>query len=138
MTDFNDFVILACTIWGEARGEPATGKAAVAWTVINRFRSARWFAGASIAATCLKSRQYSCWNEDDPNRAKLAAQSLDAPSKTFRECLNVALGVLLGEIPDPTGGAMHYHAASIAPPAWARGRTPAVSIGRHVFYKDVP
>jgi len=53
----------------------------------------------------------------------------------------VKLGGFLAEAlaggADPTEGATHYYATSMAtPPFWAKGK-PFVQIGRHRFFKDV-
>jgi spore germination cell wall hydrolase CwlJ-like protein len=45
-----------------------------------------------------------------------------------------------GEIPDHTGGALHYHATSIAKPSWVRKSPNAkatLKIGRHIFYTGI-
>lgn len=77
---------------------------------------------------------FSCWNEGDPNRAKLEA--VDAREPAFALCLDIAAAALAGRLADPTGGATHYHAAGVSP-WWARGHSPCARIGRHVFYRGV-
>jgi spore germination cell wall hydrolase CwlJ-like protein len=37
-------------------------------------------------------------------------------------------------LPDPTGGATHYHARAVEP-AWAKGKPPIAEIGEHLFYR---
>ncbi len=125
---------LARTVYGEARGETFEGKVAVAHVIINRFRSAKWFAGDTLAATCLKSKQFSSWNDGDPNRALMMDAVLT--EKVFAECLYAALGALLGRIPDPTGGSTHYHASNVHPD-WAKGHTSVATIGAHLFYRGI-
>ena len=129
---------LARTIYGEARGERVVGKEAVAQVVMNRVRRARrsgrhWW-GNTVEEVCRKPWQFSCWNPNDPNRAKVA--SVDARNRTFRTCLVIAKRALRGRIDDPTEGATHYHARGTAPP-WARRRRPSAEIGRHLFYNDI-
>lgn len=134
-----DVDVLARTLYGEARGEPARGKEAVAAVVMNRVRRARrsggryWW-GASVGEVCRKPWQFSCWNETDPNLEMLA--SLTADNKVFQSCLRIARRAIAGTLADPTEGATHYHAKSARPP-WARGRAPAAEIGNHLFYNDV-
>jgi spore germination cell wall hydrolase CwlJ-like protein len=131
--------VLARTLWGEARGEAVAGKQAVASVVLNRVRRARerggryWW-GASIEEVCRRPWQFSCWNESDPNRAKLEKVGMDNPA--FRQCVRVASQAVAGTLDDATGGATHYHTAGIDPP-WSRGRIPSATIGRHLFYNDV-
>ncbi|MBI5162457.1 MAG: cell wall hydrolase [Magnetospirillum sp.] len=130
--------ILARTLWGEARGEPVAGREAVAWVIRNRVRLAAerrvlWW-GTTIAEVCRRPWQFSCWNETDPNRAKIEA--LSDNDRAFRVCLAVARRVLAGEVPDPTFGATHYHVKGLAPP-WSKGKTPSAAIGNHLFFNDV-
>ncbi|HYG89543.1 MAG TPA: cell wall hydrolase [Azospirillum sp.] len=126
---------LARTLWGEARGEPVRGIEAVAAVVINRVRRAErrggfWW-GDSVVAVCRKPYQFSCWNADDPNRAKLRA--VTAADPVFATCLRVARRAVAGLLADPTGGATHYHAIGLHPD-WAVGHGPCAEIGRHLFY----
>lgn len=131
-----DIIILAKTIWGEARGEDIPGKVAVAYVVLNRAKENSWY-GDGIADVCTKPWQFSCWNKSDPNSKKLAWLTLD--DAEFQDCLYAALGAVRGHLPDPTQGATHYYAyATIERPAWA---SRAVSIGRiggHEFFREVP
>ena len=118
--------ILARTIYGEARGETVRGKEAVASVIVNRMRRARarggyWW-GDSIEQVCLKPWQFSCWNENDPNRKKIEA--VEPGHRVFDTCLRIARRAVSGSLKDPTGGATHYHTLDANPP-WARGR-PAV------------
>lgn len=131
----HDIDMLARTVWGEARGEKMLGKVAVAWTVRNRHAAGRWFSGDTIAETCRKPRQFSCWNPTDPNRVRILEVTLDDPD--LQDCLFAAVAVVRDQAPDPTRGATHYHAATIDAPGWARGHRSCAVIGRHIFYNDV-
>lgn len=131
---FRDLEVLSRTVFGEARGEGMEGKTAVAATVINRWKSGRWFGADTIAGTCLKKWQYSCWLLDDPNRAKLLNASLD--DRIFRDCVEAALRALAGS--DPTHGCCHYYRRGTRMPEWAEGREPYREIGAHLFFKGVP
>ena len=133
-----DVDILGRTLWGEARGEGQAGMEAVAAVVINRVAHARsrsngnfWW-GNSITRVCQKPFQFSCWNRGDPNLSKMMA--LDDSDRHFAMALRIARWAVSGNLPDPTGGADHYHAVYITP-KWAMGRLPTAVIGRHVFYK---
>ena len=123
---------LARTIWGEARGEGALGMQAVAAVVMNRVRSGRFGPDATIV--CRARRQFSCWNDGDPNREKLLSAGDTDPR--FRAALRIARRALAGLGDDPTQGSTHYDARYVNPRR-ARGRAPAAEIGRHVFYNDV-
>lgn len=125
--------VLARTLWGEARGEGQIGMEAVACVILNRAAKPGWW-GRSVAEVCLKPWQFSCWNADDPNRAKLL--TVDASDPAFRLALEVAGRALAGSLADCTAQATHYHARHVLP-GWAKGRAPSAMIGRHAFYNDI-
>lgn len=133
--------ILARTIYGEARGESRAGREAVAATVMNRVRRAQehsarnqgaayWW-GNTVAGVCLKTSQFSCWNPQDPNRRIITG--VDARDHAFAECVEIATAAVAGTLPDPTGGATHYHTNAVEP-KWALGREPSAKIGAHRFH----
>lgn len=133
-----DIDVLARTIYGEARGEPVRGKEAVAAVIMNRVRLARrrggyWW-GDSIQTVCQKPWQFSCWNDNDPNRKKLLTVTRD--NSVFKTCLRVARRAVRGVLKDPTRGSTHYHTLHVDPP-WSSGRAPVVIIGRHKFFNDI-
>ncbi|NQU60999.1 MAG: cell wall hydrolase [Rhodospirillales bacterium] len=130
--------IVARTLYGEARGELVRGKEAIAAVIMNRARRGAerrgyWW-GATPVDVSTKPYQFSCWNEGDPNRAKIEAVSQD--NRTFQTCLRIARRALAGTLKDPTGGATHYHAKGVTPP-WAKDRKPSAEIGNHKFYNNV-
>lgn len=130
--------ILARTLYGEARGETVRGKEAVASVVLNRVKRAKgrggyWW-GDSIEAVCLKPWQFSCWNENDPNRAKILA--VDETNTVFESCLRIARRAVSGCLEDITKGATHYHVKSLTP-IWTRGKAVCAEVGRHQFYNTI-
>jgi len=133
----NEIDTLARTLWGEARGEEVRGMEAVAAVVMNRVNADLWqdnkpdWWGEGVVAVCRKDWQFSCWNKDDPNREKMLA--LDSSDPIFQICKRIAAKAVRGALQDPTGGATHYHHEDLTP-KWARGKTPTVQIGKHVFY----
>lgn len=142
MTDY-DFEIMAKTIYGEARGEGAEGMEAVACVIMNRFRARKWFTGyrekygvkiPSIAETCLKPKQFSCWNKNDPNRPLL--DKIDAGNEVFSGCLRLAARAMAGELEDFTNGATFYHTKAVRP-RWAMHKSPCYEVGNHLFYNDI-
>lgn len=120
--------ILARTIWGEARGEGASGMAAVAAVIMNRVRSPAW--PNTIRGVVLQPWQFSMWNKGDPNGAQAMAVTEADPA--FRTALAVAVAAMGGA--DPTGGANHYHADSVVP-KWASAMQKVGAIGNHIFYR---
>jgi N-acetylmuramoyl-L-alanine amidase len=130
--------VMARTVWGEARGEGIIGMQAVAHVIVNRMmvaqaRNGYWW-GNNLLQVCQKPYQFSCWNKDDPNHRFVVAVNESDPF--FVAAKRTASRVLLGFLPDITGGADHYHSRNIVP-HWAEGQIPSARIGRHIFYKLV-
>ena len=132
--------ILARTLWGEARGESQAGLEACAWTIRNRVfdgKAKSWW-GEGYAGVCQQPWQFSCWNANDPNAPYLTGAK-PIPSGEYKRAVAVAVAVMAGGVPDPTGGATHYYATTMPkPPTWVKGATLTLTLGRHLFYKDVP
>lgn len=153
--DCHDLDILAKTIYGEARGEGNLGREAVGCTVINRWRSGKWFNGydtnndgvESIAEVCQqivpnsKWHQYSCWNADNPALGEI--KNCNLYNAVFRDCVTMALHVIANSADarwagrDESKGATHYHAEYIATPVWAVGKKPCAIVGKHRFFRDI-
>jgi spore germination cell wall hydrolase CwlJ-like protein len=129
---------LARTIWAEARGEPdaRAGMAAIANVVLNRVRWNTYW-GRSITEVCQKPYQFSCWNKNDPNLAKLL--DVTARDAQFAIALELAAAAVNGNPPsDATRGATHYYARTMAqPPGWSLGHQPCAAIGNHLFFNDI-
>lgn len=139
--------LIAATAWGEARGEGLVGMLAVCHVIHNRMESGRslW---SSPAKVCLQPWQFSCWNINDPNSAKLHDPQKWEPNGWLRA--QVASALVRDKISeDITGGATHYctknlwlAARDVNHPKWhdmaeiASGRTvKTFEWGHHVFAK---
>ena len=95
--------VLALTIYGEARGEPAEGKIAVGSVILERVDHRDWD-GKTIPEVCLKKWQFSCFLENDPNYGKLLniAEQWDetmATNSALNDCFGIAIGLINGHIP---------------------------------------
>lgn len=139
----DDVDILARTIYGEARSEGKEGMEAVACVIMNRYKAEKWFTGycvkegqkiPSIAQTCLKKFQFSCWNKNDPNLAKI--KKVDLSDAVFRQCYEIAKAATNGTLADFTNGATYYHTRQIKP-VWALKHTPCYVVKNHLFYNDI-
>ncbi|CDF86322.1 Conserved hypothetical protein [Pseudomonas knackmussii B13] len=132
-----DVDVLARTLWGEARGEGAAGMVAVGWTIRNRAAKPGWW-GKDIVSVCQAPWQFSCWNKNDPNYLYLSGAN-QIPAGEYMRAREAAVAVISGSQADPTGGATHYYATTMAkPPAWAAQAKRTAVIGHHAFYRDVP
>lgn len=132
MTHGFEVILMALTIWGEARGEPYEGKLGVAWVLRNRAK--RW--KFKMSRVVLKAWQFSFWNTDDPSRDDIS--DIDPDSPIWLECLKAASAAYfeLGE--DPTKGAIYYlNPLSLKSlPSWwdtDGDHMSEVAIGRHRF-----
>lgn len=155
-TTERDLDLSARTVWGEARGELPPGRVAVAAVIVTRARLAREYlarnpgkkrhplfgdgtlAGAAQANPEARYKQFSCWNLDDPNRAKMLAISTDDP--LYRECRAAVLTALklAGTDDAPAKGATHYYDPRVVTPSWAKGARQVAEIGHHLFFDRVP
>lgn len=134
--------ILARTLIGEDDNEQ--GQIAIAHVVHNRIAVAKqhggtyWW-GNDIVSVCLKPYQFSTWL-DTPNdhlgdnfRRMMSFGLIDDP---YARAYHTALGVMLGRIPDPTGGATHYHSMySKRPSPDFDGLTLVGQFGKNIFYR---
>ncbi len=127
-----DVEIMARTIYGEARGESPLGKKAVGHVLINRARRGGWF-GKTVSQCALYPQQFSCWNQNDPNRVKM--QGVDLGDPLYRECMLAALEAMGDPDNDPTHGSHHYHTHNVSP-KWSKGHS-YLSIGGHRFYSGI-
>lgn len=125
-----DLWVTAQTIWGESRGEPIAGQYAVAHVIFNR----SIHRDLSPLKVCLQKWQFSVWNDNDPNKPKLEALTIE--DNSFYKCFEIALKVLGKKHVDTTEGSMHYHHKCVNP-YWAKGHIPVKRIGAHLFYNDV-
>lgn len=139
--DQNDLDILARTLYGEAEAYDVDDAEAIAAVVMNRIRWRNW--PNTAAQVCLQPWQFSCWNQNDPNRVRILAVTED--DAWFRTCIGIAKRALDGTLHDKTNGATHYYASYLddkgLTPKWARGKTPSYTntSGKyiHYFFNDI-
>ena len=156
-----DLNVLAQTIWGEARQEGTKGMIAVGNVVKNRAEANKKMFGQGIRGVALKPKQFSCWNEGDPNREKLKdilqydklVSLRKSPTgepfnewfqkfkntgeyleyKSYLKAKEIAQQILNGSVPDPTKGAVYYHTLDVKP-IWRTKLDQVAQYGNHVFY----
>jgi N-acetylmuramoyl-L-alanine amidase len=156
-----DLSVLAQTIWGEARQEGTKGMIAVGNVIKNRAEANKKMFGQGIRGVALKPKQFSCWNEGDPNREKLKdilqydklVSMRKSPTgepfnewfqkfkntgeyleyKSYLKAKEIAKQVLAGTVSDPTKGAVYYHTLDVKP-IWRTKLDQVAQYGNHVFY----
>lgn len=136
-----ELVLLAMQGWGEARGEPDNGLAAVQHVVLTRCAMKH----TTVAQEVLRPWAFSAFNAKDPNRFKLLQPLKFGSLKDWERAVSLAESCLHGS-PNPMPEATHYIVDKfwLSPvgkrPQWydlneiASGRTKKLGvIGRHVF-----
>lgn len=132
----DDIDVVAMTLWGEARGEGDTGMEAVACVIGNRMKRPRRF-GRGFIGVCRQRWQFSCWNENDPNRIRLDAVRRN-PDAAYRSAAAIAGRLVRNELADFTFGADHFYAVSMpSRPRWARNKEPCYRLGKHLFFNNI-
>ena len=119
------------TVFMEASGDPDS-RAGVIWTIKNRLENGHF--GNTIAEVILHPFQFSSWNSNDQNRARLGRT--DDHDKILLVCRAVVDSVLNGDMPDPTTGATFYFADGIPVPTWALKMEKTVTLGKQHFYRE--
>ena len=124
--------ILALTLWGEAADRPVRAIEALAALVMNRVGAGLPQWGHGVAGVSRAPFQFPCWNRNHPRHARL--RDIPAGDAALAICRRIATRALAGTLPDPTGGATHFHDA-LALPGWALGRPAVAEIGGLCFYR---
>lgn len=133
-----DIDTLARTLYGEAEAGNGIDARAIACVIMNRTRYPIW--PDSIREVCLQPWQFSCWNQNDPNRDRI----LKASGEWFERCKDIAKDAIDGAIVyDQTKGSTHYYATYVKKPKWAKGKTPVYSVrhkkenSEHLFFNNI-
>lgn len=130
---------LARTIWGEGRGEGASGMRAIAAVIMNRVAHRRY--PSTVQGVVRQPQHFSMWNAGEPNG--IAASAVTDADAAFRTALQIADDALSGRLVDPTGGATMYYSPSAMVP---KGSVPgwnfnvlrqSATIGKHVFFVEL-
>lgn len=120
---------LAQAIYFEARGEPDTGRLAVAQVVMNRTRDDAF--PSSVCGVVHQANKRGC-------QFSFTCDGLPETirdRKSWRAARKLASDVLLGRrSASKLVKALHYHSTAVTP-GWADGKVVLQTIGRHVFYR---
>ncbi len=83
---------------------------------------------------CQQRFQFSCWNQNDPNRSQMERLS----RADLQGILKIVDDVIENRVEDPTSGSTHYYAPGKIPkPNWAKGKDPIAKIGNHDFFNNI-
>lgn len=114
-----DKYLLACAIYGEARGESYTGQVAVGAVILNRVRSSKF--PNTVAGVIYQPGAFTAVDD---------GQITLTPNQT---ALNAAQDALNGW--DPTGGCIYYWNPKTATSSWIWNLKTVIVIGKHHFAK---
>jgi len=138
---------MACTIFGEARGESIEGLVAVGNVIMNRAIASK----NSVKEICIAPKQFSCWNQDEPNfdlvRNLLSQLENGDEIKDpyIRQCIAVARAICNEDFLDNTHSSKNYvtvqrhqlaKARNAGSDQWILRMKPVVIIGKHVFLSE--
>ncbi len=134
--------VVALTVYGESRGEPVEGQIAVANVIYNRFRD-NPTKYKTIFDVCLEPKQFSCWNENDPNYPNLLRMAYSINNnkplndRYLKQAEFIAQGVASNNLLDNTRRSHYYittHLFETNRPHWARAPINTKEIGNHIFF----
>lgn len=132
-------MVVALTLWGEARGEPMEGKLAVASVIYNRAVAASrrddLDRTEALRQVCLKPKQFSCWKDGDLLCVAPGTQlHIPACESSWSECSIIARMMVEGDF-IPSTPATHYHTHAVAP-SWSANMVCVAEIGHHRFFRE--
>ena len=129
----NDLNIFIKTIFLEAGSTCSIDEClGVGWVIRNRVKKGGWY-GHGYEGVCLKSKQFSCWNDVKPGSIEITNQ--------FRWRICIAIADYIINAPEkfnPLPGVCFYFNAKLCRPKWA-GKMKKVEYNTyldHVFYKE--
>ncbi len=138
-----DLQILILTIIGESRGEPIEGQVAVGSVIRNRLHS-NPNKYKNYSDVCLEPKQFSCWNDNDPNKKYLLGlgekmkNNIPLTDPHLQQCVLVGNGIYNWQILDNTRGSEYYMTKKIfndSRPMWARDpKSDPLNFGSQVFF----
>ena len=125
--------LLARAIYGEASNQGEEGMQAVGNVIMNRVNGKEWY-GNTLTGVILKDKQFSVFNDPEGRNYKRMMGATE-DDKEYQQALEIAEGLILGNIDDNTGGATHYYNPDEANPDWADSplMTKLKKIGDHTF-----
>ena len=119
-------------IYHEARGEDLYGQMKVANVIMNRVE-ASYRGRQDVCEVVMDAYQFSYRN----GRHRVPVKPQPHESECFRQIVALSKLAVDGDLPDYTGGALHYYAHDIVYPNWADEAIASVEHGGHTFLVGV-
>lgn len=131
LSGYDREIVATCMVL-EAGGEGPEGMQAVLNVIFNR-------AGGYLQRVVPETVRYgafscmsSIWRKESPDYSQLIRRA-ENQSGAYQQAMQLITLMEDGFLRDNTGGATHYHAASISP-YWVSGMRYLTTIGNHIFY----
>ena len=127
----NQITCLADNIYFEARGEGYEGWKAVASVTMNRYKHKAY--PKSVCDVVYQKRNNICQFSWVCGKPKMNHRS----TKIYQEIYDLAFHSYIGNMKDPTNGALFYHTTAISKKKLGLIRQTKLTkqIGNHIFYK---
>lgn len=126
-----DKVAFTCTLVAEAANDGGPGMSAVAQVIMNRTQHAgHW--PSTPGAVCKQPWQFSSWNQNDPNRAKMLDFWKNDPT-SYALAEQIVEQALAGSLPDTVGPSTHYCTNGLhgTLPLWGFDDSAHIAAGHH-------
>lgn len=138
VVELKDEEVMALTLYGEARGASFNAKLGMAQVMWNRAKDGRF--GTDIKDVVTKPKQFSCFNDSDPNLSVLMEVVEDfgavfEENIHLRECYMVALAVINGCMTGKVKDSLYYHTTGVNP-KWNKKLVLEAKIGNTLFWKE--
>ena len=134
----SDEILLARMLFGESRDCTYKEKLAIGYTVINRANDGKKYNGENVREVILKDKNYSCFNNNNPNRVILMDPEMYEP-KSWRECLQSSRDILSNKSIESNKGQTNYHTRR-SHPYWSSSDILRINFKdkkfKHIFYKE--
>jgi hypothetical protein len=127
-----EFECLALNIYWESRGEPNLGQLAVASVTLNRLVSPSF---PKTICSVVKQGTNLGRNKCQFSWACDGQHDRPANDEAWNQAQRVAYRTLFSDLPDPTAGALYFHADYVRPD-WSGEKELVSQIGRHIFYRE--
>jgi hypothetical protein len=137
MASEQDVRNLAWTMLGEANPGDQQGMAAVGNTVLNRLSNGGY--GSSITNVVKAPNAYAAWGigSQAASQGNNPSGRFPVGSPRFNQAYALAQQLVVGNVPDSTGGAVNYRQTTPGT-RWANGSAGTVSIGGNTFQTTHP
>lgn len=127
-----DEELMAVCIYGEARSQGLDGMLAIGSVIVNRSKKT----GGNVKSIVLTSAQFSCFNEQDPNRGIIEHIARDIKDRLtrldiFKHSYWIAKGISEGFLSSNVGPSTAYHRIGNSPEWNMRF---VIRVGDRLFY----